>query len=208
MIRVLIGDHHGVVREGLKEILSGTGDITVVAEASTESELFEKLRSEKVNVIVFDWALSEARPFDILLRLRRDRPDIPLLIFTTLSEQELGARALKAGAAGYLMKDGEPNDVVAAIKRIAIGGKYITPTLAESLADGLSEIDRPPHTALTEREYTIFKLFAAGWKNVEIAESLGLSIKTVGSYRTRILSKLRVATTAGLIHYAMLHGLL
>jgi DNA-binding NarL/FixJ family response regulator len=208
MIRVLIADQHGVVREGLKDMLSATDGFTVVAEAQTHTELMEKLREGRIDVAVFDLSIAESRALDALEKLKRDFPTIPLLVFTALPEHEYGVRALKTGAAGYLTKDCGADEILAAIKRVAAGGKYVTPSLVELIADGVAETEHAPHERLSEREYTIFKLVAAGWRSTEIAEKLGLSQKTVATYKTRILIKLNVQTTAELIHYAMKHDLL
>jgi len=208
MIRIVVADPHGVVREGLNDLATADANMHVVGEASTDLELMDILQFQKTDVVVCDLTISPGREFETLARLRRDYPAIPLLVFTALPETEYGIRVLKSGAAGYLTKDSAPNEVLAAIKRVASGGKYVSPSLVELIADGVAETDRPPHQSLSQREYTIFMLFAAGWKNTEVGEKLGLSVKTIATYKTRILIKLKVETTAELIHYAMKQGLL
>jgi DNA-binding NarL/FixJ family response regulator len=208
LLRLLIADYHSVAREGLKDIIESTREMTVIAEAQSEFELSDRLQSTDVDAVVFEFALAKSRALETLSTLRRRYPHTPLLIFTTWPEHEYGIRALKAGAAGYLSKGSTPTDVIAAIKRVAAGRRYVTPALGELIAVELTDPNGAPHHALTEREYAIFKLYATGQSTGNIARELRISPKTVMTARARVLSKLHATTIADLVHYAVRHNLL
>jgi DNA-binding NarL/FixJ family response regulator len=208
MIRVVIADDHAVVREGLKQIINEQADMRVVSEAANGSDALEKARSENCEVVVLDLNLPTYSGLDILKELHSTRPNLPVLMLSIHSEEQFAVRLLRAGAAGYLSKESAPEELVRAIQKVVSGGKYISPTLAERLAfeiDGAS--DKLPHETLSDREFQVLRLIAAGRTVKEIGEGLSLSVKTVSTYRARILEKMNLKTNAELIHYAIQNGL-
>ncbi|MGH2606652.1 MAG: response regulator [Anaerolineales bacterium] len=209
MIRVLIADDHAVVRQGLKQILGEAHDITVVGEATNGVEVLEQSRSVEWDVMVLDLAMPGRSGFDILLELRNEKRPRPILVLSMYAEDQYARRVLKAGAAGYLTKESAPEELLNAIRRIVRGGKYISQTLAEKLADEIGDpSDRPPHEALSDREFQVMRLLGAGKTVSQIAADLALSVKTVSTYRGRVLQKLNLKTNGELIHYAIQHHLL
>jgi two-component system, NarL family, invasion response regulator UvrY len=208
MIKVLIADDHAVVREGVRQILSDTPDITVVAEARDGQEAIEKVRSEPLDVVVLDITMPGKSGIEALTEIKRDRPNLPVLILSVHSEEQYGPRILKAGASGYLPKDSLPDQLVQAIRKAVIGGKYISPLLAEKLASELgSDAAKPLHEALSDREYQVLCMIGRGKTIKEIAEVLALSDKTISTYRARILEKMNMNNNGELTHYAIRQGL-
>lgn len=208
MIKVLIADDHAVVRHGLKQILGETRDIIVAAEATNGTETLEKVKSNEVDVVILDMTMPDRSGLDTLLHLKRIRPGLPVLILSVHSEEQYGARMLKAGACGYLTKASAPDQLVSAIRKVKEGGKYVSPTLAEQLAaDLVSNLDRPLHHALSDREYEVLCMIAAGRTVKEMAEKLSLSQKTISTYRSRILEKMRMSHNGELTAYAVRQGL-
>ena len=204
MIRVLIADDHPIVRQGLRQILSGTADVAVAAEATDGRELLEQMRRSLCDVVLLDLTMPGSDGMDVLKALRREWPETPVLVLTMHSEDQFAVRALRAGAAGYLTKDSAPSELVGAIRKIVAGGRYISPWVAERLASHFGPDDeRPAHERLSDREYQVLRLIAAGKSTREIAEMLSLSAKTVGTYRARILEKMRMRTAAELTAYAV-----
>jgi DNA-binding NarL/FixJ family response regulator len=209
MIRVLIADDHAVVRQGLKQILGDMPDMTVVGEATNGHEVLEKARAVEWDVMVLDIAMPGRSGFDILLELRAEKPDQPILVLSMHAEDQYALRVLKAGAAGYLTKESVPEELIQAIRKVVSGGKYVSPRLAEKLAFAIgAPSDRAPHEALSDREFQVMRLIAFGKTVTQIAEELSLSVKTVSTYRTRILQKMNLKTNADLIHYALQHRLI
>jgi two-component system invasion response regulator UvrY len=208
MIKVLIADDHAVVRQGLKQILGETRDIVVSSEATNGTEALEKVKSQDVDVVVLDMTMPDRSGLDTLLHLKRIRPGLPVLILSVHSEEQYGARMLKAGACGYLTKASAPDQLVSAIRKVKEGGKYVSPTLAEQLAaDLVSNLDRPLHHTLSDREYEVLCMIAAGRTVKEMAEKLSLSQKTISTYRSRILEKMRMSHNGELTAYAVRQGL-
>ena len=204
MIKVLIADDHAVVRQGLKQILGETSDMQVVGEATTGPEALEKARAEGWDVMILDLTLPGRSGFEILKALRAEKPDQPVLILSMHAEDQIAVRLLKAGASGYLTKESVPEELIKAIRKVVAGGKYVSPALAERLAfemDAASE--RLPHEALSDREFQVMQMIATGKAVKQIAEELSLSVKTVSTYRARILEKMNLKTNADLIHYAI-----
>jgi DNA-binding NarL/FixJ family response regulator len=204
VIRVLIADDHAVVRQGLKQILSETPDMTIVGEAATGDEALQKARSEACDVLVLDIAMPGRNGLDIVKDVRAARPKLPMLVLSMHPEDQFAVRVLKAGASGYLNKESAPEELVTAIRKVVRGGKYVSPTLAERLA---YEIDtasgKLPHETLSDREFQVMCLMASGKTVTEIAGDLSLSVKTVSTYRTRILEKMNLKTNAEVIRYAL-----
>jgi DNA-binding NarL/FixJ family response regulator len=208
MIRVLIADDHAVVRQGLKQILSEQPDMKVFGEASTIPELLNHVHKDKWDVVVLDINMPGRGGLDGLKQLREDQPKLPVLILSMHPEDQFAVRALKAGASGYLTKDSAPGELLQAIRKVLTGRKYISPTLAEKLAADLqTDSARALHEALSDREFQILGLIASGKSVTEIAKKLSLSVKTISTYRTRILEKTKMKTNAELIHYAVKHNL-
>jgi DNA-binding NarL/FixJ family response regulator len=208
MIKVLIADDHAVVLEGLKQILSETADISVVAEAANGQAVLDKVRSTQVDVVVLDIAMPGRSGLDILLHLKRERPNLPVLVLSIHPEDQYAVRVLKAGASGYLTKESAPEQLITAIRKVVIGGKYVSPALAEKLAFDLeADVDKPLHETLSDREYEVLCLIALGKTVKEIADKLSLSVKTISTYRSRILEKMKMKNNAELTHYVIRQGL-
>lgn len=204
MINILIADDHVLVREGLKKILKSESDMTVCGEASNASEVFERVRNEETDIVLLDISMPGSTGLEVLEGLKRDYPQLPVLILSMHPEDSFAVRAFKAGASGYITKGSAVEELVQAIRKIVGGGKYVTPTLAEKLASEL-EIDhtRLPHEMLSNREFQIMRLIAAGKKISAIAEELALAPSTVNTYRVRILEKMNMRSNAELTRYAV-----
>ena len=204
MIRILIADDHQIVREGLKQILAETSDMAVVAEASNGQDVMIRLDKQTVDVVMLDISMPGRSGLDILKQLRSDYPKLPVLILSMYSEEQYAMRALRAGASGYLTKDSAPEELIDAIRKIFSGKKYVSASLAEKLAVYLDEgQEKPLHQALSDREYQVMCMIASGKAVKEIASNLNLSVKTISTYRSRILDKMRMKSNASLTHYAI-----
>lgn len=209
MIHVLIADDHAIVRKGLIQILRDAPDGFKVDEASSAREVMEKIDSSTYHVIVLDITMPGRSGLDILSQIRQQHPDMPVLILSMHPEDQYAVRVLKAGASGYLMKESAPDELIRAVRKVATGGKYITSGVAERLAVNLeSGSEHYPHERLSDREFEVFVLLAQGKSVKEIAEKLYISAKTVHTYRSRILDKMQMKSTAELIHYAIQNQLL
>ena len=208
MIRVLVVDDHLVVREGIKRILAETSDLRVVAEASDGREGYLRATAQAVDAVLLDLALPGRGGLEVLQQIKQARPQVPVLVFSMHPEQQFAIRAFKAGAAGYLPKDSLVEDLVPAIRKVACGGRYVSQALAEYLVHEMTgDHVTPRHALLSNREYQVLCLLASGGTVSEVAEALTLSVKTISTYRARILDKLHLKTTAELIHYAACHRL-
>lgn len=204
MIKILIADDHAIVREGLKQILSESPDLVVVAEASTGQEVLEKIGKNDLDLVVLDIAMPGRGGLDILKEIKSQRPKLSVLMLSMYPEEQYAVRVLKSGASGYLTKESAPDELVKAIRQISQGKKYISPSLAEKLAIDLEiSPDRPAHETLSDREYQVMCMIASGKTLREIADRLSLSIKTISTYRSRILEKTNMKTNAELTHYAI-----
>jgi two-component system, NarL family, invasion response regulator UvrY len=208
MIRVLIADDHPIVRQGLRQILAETGDIEVKAEASAGQEVLEKIRRHPVDAVVLDLSMPGTSGLDTLKQIKEERPRLPVLVLSIHPEDQYAVRALRAGASGYLTKSSAPEALVTAIRKLAGGGRFITPSLGEKLAESLQNpLDgKPLHETLSDREFEVFRLIAKGKTVGEAAQILFISPKTVSTYRHRILEKTGLKTTAELMRYAVDHG--
>lgn len=208
MIRILIADDHAVVRRGLKQIVAEEPDMAVLGEAQNAPEALQELRARDWDVLVLDITMPGRGGLEVLREARASRPGLPVLVLSTHPEEQYAVRALRAGAAGYLTKETAPEELVKAIRKVHGGGKYVSPALAEQLAAGLSEgAEKPPHERLTDREYEVLRLLASGQTVSQVADQLSLSVKTVSTYRARILEKMGMHTNAELTSYAVRHGL-
>jgi two-component system invasion response regulator UvrY len=204
MIRVLIADDHATVRAGVKRFLADTADLVVAREAGTAQEILEAVAAKACDVVLLDISLPGRDGLDVLKQLKQLYPSLPILMFSVHAEDQYAVRALKTGAAGYLTKNSAPEVLITALRKVAQGGRYISPALAERLAmEVTGDADKPLHTTLANREYQVLLMLAGGQTIKEIASHLSLSVKTVSTYRTRILQKLRLKTTADIIRYAL-----
>ncbi len=203
-MRVLIADDHAVFRRGLKETLAEAFSRVTFGEARTAQETLEHVRGQDWDVVILDISMPGKSGLDILDDLKRLRPKLPILLLSMHPEQQFARRALKSGAAGYLTKDSVPDELKVAVKKIAAGGRYVSATLAEKLAVDLREgAETPLHELLSDREFQVMRMIASGKTVKEIAENLSLSVKTVSTYRARILEKTGMKSNAELIRYAL-----
>ena len=208
MIKVMITDDHAIVRQGLKQILSETGDISVTGEAENGIQAIRIIRQQAFDVMLLDISLPDRNGIEVLKQARKECPDLAVLMLSMHNENEFAIRALKAGAAGYLNKQSAPAQLDVAIRQVASGQKYITPALAMELANAIAtDTDQPLHTSLSDREYQTLCLIAAGKGLTEISEEMCLSPKTVSVYRARLLEKLKLTNNSELIRYAIMHHL-
>jgi len=204
MLKILIADDHAIVRQGLKQIVTETPDMVVSGEASNGQELLSKIKENDYDVVVLDITMPGRDGIDVLKQLRSERPELPILMLSIHPEEQYALRALKAGASGYLTKESAPDELVVAIRKVSQGGKYISSSLAEKLAFEL-EVGREqaPHETLSDREYHVMCLIASGKTVMEIAQELSLSEKTISTYRSRILEKMKMKNNAELTYYAI-----
>jgi two-component system, NarL family, invasion response regulator UvrY len=208
-LKVLIVDDHAVVREGLKFILAKAPEFEVTGEAANAFEAMALVRNNSFDLVLLDIALPGKTGVELLKVIKGELPNLPVLVLSTYPEDQYALRVLKQGASGYLTKESAPQLLITAIRKVAAGGSYLSPALGDRL---LKEIrgdgDRPLHEVLSDRELEIFTLIAAGRSLTDIAEHLHVSIKTVSTYRTRILEKTGFKTNADLTRYALEHGLI
>jgi len=209
MIRVLLADDHTIVRAGLKEILDGTGDIRVVAEAASGNETLARVRDAELDVVVLDLSMPGRSGIELIKQIRSERSKLRVLVLSMHSEAQYAVRALKAGASGYLTKEGAADQLVAAIRRIAGGGAFVSPETAERLAlDFTQPDDALPHARLSDREFQVFQAIVAGRSVSAIAKQLSLSVKTVSTHKANLMEKMRIDNQAELVRYAVRHKLI
>ena len=203
-IRILIADDHPIVRAGFKQVLSETPDLVVADEAGNGQEVLEHLKKKKYDVVLLDISMPGKNGLEILKELKTDYPKLPVLILSIYPEEQYAIRALKAGAAGYLTKESAPHELISAIRKISAGGRYISESLAEKLATYLNvDMTKSPHETLSDREHQVMRLIASGKTVSEIAENLNLSVKTISTYRTHILEKMKMKNNAEITLYAV-----
>lgn len=207
MTRVLIADDHKIVRDGLKRILAATPDLEVADEASTGDETLALVKGNDYDVALLDMSMPGLAGIALIKRLKLEKPKLRILVLSMHGEQQYAARAFKAGASGYLTKDSASDQLVGVIRKIAAGGVHVSEAAAASLVAGAAS-DGPPHATLSDREFEVLRLLAAGHGPTDIAEQLHLSVKTVSTHKTRILQKLNVTSTAELVRYAIENNLL
>jgi DNA-binding NarL/FixJ family response regulator len=208
-IRIVIADDHAIVRDGLKRIFEGQPDLAVVGEARDGHEALAAARSDSLDVLLLDMSMPGRAGIELIKQIKAERPALPVLVLSMHDEEQYAVRAIRAGAAGYLTKDSATTQLVAAIRKVAGGGLYITPGVAEQLAQGLKAVpDDLPHKRLSDREYEVFMRLVAGESVSGIAERLHLSVKTVSTHKTHILEKMRMGSVAELVRYAVAHRLL
>jgi DNA-binding NarL/FixJ family response regulator len=208
MIKVLVADDHAVVRRGLRDILSETGDILVGGEAATPADVMRLVREQRWDVVVLDINLPGKSGIELIGEIRRERPETGVIILTMYSEEQYAVRAIKGGAAGFLTKETAPDRLIEAIRKVASGGRYVSAELAETLASLFAgEAKGEPHERLSDRELEIMKMLASGKTVSQVAAELALSVKTISTHRARILRKMNMKTNAELTHYAVRSGL-
>lgn len=206
-IRIFIADDHAVVRTGIRHILGTNPNFVVAGEAGDGRELLEKMRSVTFEVLLMDVTMPATDPVELVKRVKTEYPRVAVLIHSMHSETPVAARMLKAGASGYVTKASDPEILLAALSRVAAGGRYISAELAEQLAFGNAQDERPPHELLSERESQVLVRLTAGRSINEIARELNVSPKTASTYKTRLMEKLNVQSDAELIRYALQHQL-
>lgn len=209
-MKIIIADDHALIRKGLKEILQPVTGLVLLDEAENGSELLLKISQNDYDIVVLDISMPGKSGLDVLKDIRRLQPDLPVLILSVYPEEQYAIRVLKAGASGYMTKDSAPDDLVNAIKKIVSGGKYISPSLAEILASEVKSggTIKQLHENLSDREFQVMKMIAAGKTIKEISEELFLSPKTVSTYRTRIYEKMKFSSKAELTGYAIKNQLI
>lgn len=208
-MKLLIVDDHAVVRAGLKQILSAISPQPVIGEADNAQSALDQLKEASWDMLLLDISLPDINGINLLKVIKSEWPDLPVLILSIFPEDQYAIRAIKSGANGYMTKESAPEELIHAIKKVAKGGRYITADLAEKLAFALDDIsDKHSHEALSDREYEVMCLIASGNTVSHIARQLNLSVKTVSTYRTRVLAKLKLANNAELTHYAIKQGLI
>jgi len=205
-IRILVADDHAVVRQGLRHIFAMSPDIAIAAEAVDGREVLEKLSGTAVDVLLMDVSMPATDAVELVRRVKTEHPGVAVLVHSMHAEAPIASRMLKAGAAGYITKDSEPEQLIGALRKVAGGGRYIGAELAERLAFGDGG-GRPLHELLSERESQVFVLLASGKPLKAIARDLRLSPKTASTYKTRVMQKLRVGSDAELVRYAVTHQL-
>jgi DNA-binding NarL/FixJ family response regulator len=203
-IRVFIADDHAIVREGLKQILAEQRDIVVAGEAETGLDAIKLFRKSRCNVLLLDISLPDRNGIDVLKQVKSEKPELAVLMLSMHREDQYAIRSLRAGASGYLNKQSAPRELVNAIRQVAAGQRYVSAQLAQALAAQVGEDhEQPVHDTLSDREYQTLTMIASGKTVSEIAQELSLSVKTVSEYRSRLLAKMKLKTSAELTHYAI-----
>jgi DNA-binding NarL/FixJ family response regulator len=204
VIRVLVADDHSIVRDGLKRILAASGDLEAAGEAADGDQALALVKANDYDVAMLDMSMPGLSGIDLIKRLKLEKPRLRILVLSMHAESQYAARALKAGAAGYLTKDSPAEALLAALRKVAAGGVHIGDAAAATL---LKSGDRPPHETLSDREFEVLRFLVEGFGPTEIAERLHLSVKTVSTHKTRILDKLGLGSTAEVVRYALEHRL-
>jgi two-component system, NarL family, invasion response regulator UvrY len=208
MIKIIIADDHSVVRQGLKQIISEVSNMEILDEAENGNELFQKVLKNNFDIVILDIKMPGTNVIDLIKNIKIHKAHMPILVLSMYPEEQYAVRVLKAGASGYLTKESAPKELVSAIQKISNGGKYVSPKLAEQLANQLGDDgDKPKHETLSDREYQVFQMITSGKSVKGISTELNLSEKTVSTYRSRVLQKMNLKNNAELTHYAFKHGL-
>ena len=208
MTRIVVADDHTIVREGLKQILAAAGDFDIVGEARDGHEALKAVRELEFDVLVLDMSMPGKSGIELIKQVRAEKPKLRILVLSMHEEHQYAVRAIRAGAAGYLTKEGASAQLVSAIRKVAGGGAYISAAVAEQLALGaMPDAKGPPHSALSDREFQIFRMIAEGRSVSDIAERLNLSVKTVSTHKANLLQKMNMTTTGELIRYAIANKL-
>lgn len=206
--RILLADDHRIIRDGLKQILADTEDLAVLGEAANGIEVMQQVRENEWDVLVLDISMPGRSGLDLIRMIKDEKPALPILILSMHHEEQYAVRAIHAGASGYLTKESDAELLVAAIRRVASGGVYLTEKVAELMVREIRPVNESlPHSLLSDREYQVFNKLVKGMGLTEIGDELSLSVKTISTHKTHILQKMNLANTAELIRYAMTHGL-
>jgi two-component system invasion response regulator UvrY len=209
VIQVLIADDHAILRRGLKEILMRELPGAVCGEAKDAAETLAQIQDGEWDLVILDITMPGRSGLEVLRDLKAARPKLPVLVLSMHPEDQYGRRILKAGASGYMNKEGAPEELVKAVRKVLAGGRYVSPALAERLAADLSQdTGQPIHEALSDREFEVLRMLAAGKTVSQIGEELHLGVTTVSTYRARILEKMNMTTTAEVMHYALYNRLI
>ncbi len=208
MIRVLLADDHQLVREGLKQLLAAAPDVQVAGEAASGDEALALARGGDYDLALLDMSMPGLSGIDLIKRIKLEKPKLRILVLSMHGEQQYAARALKAGASGYLTKDSAPAQLLGALRKVAAGGVHISETAAAQLVSASAGAETAPHARLSDREFEVFRMLVAGRGLTEIGDQLNLSVKTVSTHKTRILQKMGLDNTAELVRYAVEHGLI
>lgn len=209
MIRLLIADDHAIVRGGLKQIFALAPDIELAGEAANGAEVLQLLHQGVFDLLLLDMNMPGVSGVDLIARIKLNWAGLPILVFTMHNETQVAIRALKAGASGYITKDSDPERLLAAIRKVSAGGKYIDPVLAEQMAFDVTSPNLRvlPHVLLSDREFEVFRLLVAGKGVNEIADQLSISNKTVSTHKIHLMEKMNLGSVAELVRYAVQHGL-
>jgi DNA-binding NarL/FixJ family response regulator len=208
MIRVIIADDHQILREGLKQLLLAAGDLDVVGEAADGNEVLQRVRTLGCDVLLLDKSMPGRSGVELIRQVKSEKPKLRILVLSMHEEHQYAVRAIRAGASGYLTKESAAAQLVAALRKVAGGGAFISAEVAERLAqEAMPHADGPLHAALSDREYQVFRLLVNGRSVSEIAVQLHLSAKTVSTHKARLMEKLGVDNNADLVHYAIKHRL-
>ncbi|HYA46083.1 MAG TPA: response regulator transcription factor [Burkholderiales bacterium] len=208
MIRIVVADDHTIVREGLKQLLSAAGDLAVVGEARDGYEVLERVRAVDFDVLLLDMSMPGKSGIELIKQARAEKPKLRILVLSMHEEEQYAVRAIKAGASGYLTKESAAAQLVSAIRKVAGGGAFITDSVAQQLALGaMPQTEGPPHSALSDREFQVFRELVSGKAVSDIARQLNLSVKTVSTHKARIMQKMNMSNPAELIRYAIQHRL-
>ena len=203
-MKILITDDHAVVRQGLKQILLEEFTRAEFGEATNAQEAIERVWKENWDVVVLDITMPGRSGLEVLKEIKKSRPKLPVLVLSMHPEDQFAVRLLKIGASGYMTKESAPNELVGAVKKVIAGGRYVSPSLAEKMASYLAvDVQTPPHERLSDREFLVLRLIASGKTPTAIAKELALSVKTISTYRMRILEKMSMSNNAELTHYAI-----
>jgi DNA-binding NarL/FixJ family response regulator len=208
MIRIVVADDHTIVREGLKQLLSAAGDLAVVGEAQNGNEVLQRVRALDFDVLLLDMSMPGKSGIELIKQARAEKPKLRILVLSMHEEEQYAVRAIKAGASGYLTKESATAQLVSAIRKVAAGGAFITDSVAQQLALGaMPQTEGPPHGALSDREFQVFRELVSGKAVTDIAAELNLSVKTVSTHKARIMQKMNMSNPAELIRYAIHHRL-
>ncbi len=207
-IKVIIADDHPLFRRGLKHAFSETEDIQVSGEAESGEDLLKQIKSSDATVVLLDISMPGKNTLEVLKQIKTDNPGLPVLMLSVHPEEQYAARFIRAGASGYLNKESAADKLVEATRKLAHGGKFVSPRTMEILAFDFSDTDKPLHESLSNREYQVFGMIAGGKSLTEIGKELSLSVKTISTHRTRTLEKMKMKNNAELIHYAITNNLI
>jgi DNA-binding NarL/FixJ family response regulator len=203
-IRLLVADDHSVVRRGIRQILEEYPDLRIAGEASNGAEVIDLVRGASCDALILDLNMPGPSGLEILRMVKSLSPQLPILVLSMHAQEQYAARLFKAGASGYLQKESAPEELVSAIRKICTGGRYFQPGQAEDLIEQMDRpLDQAPHESLSNREFEVLRRIASGKTVSQVADALSLSVKTISTYRTRLLDKMRMKTNAELTHYAI-----